>query len=66
MQLGSSNVGLGRFEIAWMKCLLLVEVDDFSFFDCLNAFGFLLIEFNCTFFHFFRKYYHIMFIIIVF
>ena len=27
------------------------EVDDFSFFDCSSPFGFLLIEFHCTFFH---------------
>ena len=41
------------------------RVDDFSFFDCLSPFSFLLIEFHFTF-SIFSKYYHILFIIIVF
>ena len=42
------------------------RVDDLSFFDYLNPFCFLLIEFHYTFSIFFSKYYRIMFIIIVF
>ena len=40
-------------------------MDDLSFFDYLSPFCFLLIEFHCTF-PFLIKYYHILFIIIVF
>ena len=40
------------------------RVDDLSFFECLSQFCFLSIEFHCTFS--IIKYYHIMFIIIVF
>ena len=36
-----------------------------SFFECLSPFCFLSIEFHCTF-PFFIKYYHVLFIIIVF
>ena len=42
------------------------RVHYFSFFGCLSPLCFLLIEFHCSFFHFFIKYYQIMFIIIVF
>ena len=40
-------------------------VDGLSYFDYLSLFCFLLIEFHCTF-PYLIKYYHIMFIIIVF
>ena len=41
------------------------RVDDLSFFEYLSSFCFLSIEFHCTFSIFF-KYYHILFIILVF
>ena len=41
------------------------RVDDLSFFEYLSPFCFLSIEFHCTF-SFLIKYYHILFIIIVF
>ena len=42
------------------------RVYDLSFFEYLNSFCFLLIEFHYTFSISFIKYYHIMFIIIIF
>ena len=54
----------------WMKLTCLSYSGGgrmiFNFFDCSNPFCFLLIEFHYTFFPVLIKYYHIMFIIIVF
>ena len=61
---------LSNFLLLLLLLLLLLfsrgRVDDSSFFEYLNPFCFLLIEFHCTLSISFIKYYHIMFIIIVF
>ena len=54
--------------ISWKLIQMKLTWEDgwFLIFDCLSRFCFLLIELHCTFFPVLIKYYHIMFIIIVF
>ena len=61
---------LSFFDYLSPFCFLLIEfhrgrVDDLSFFEYLSPFCFLSIKFHCSF-PFLIKYYHILFIIIVF